>query len=117
MKTIDIAVKPGKSSENGPQLKCGLHQFMYVHGDAPVELEWGEETPKRRTLLPGDSMYVSPMTPHRFGCGDTGSVDSEGRVYIVRIPGQLTSTTWKEFSAFEAGSRQRVGKESMRWYN
>jgi len=118
LKTMDVAVKADASE--GPLLQTGLHQFMYVHGSTPVELEWGDEAEeKHRTLQPGDSVYVAPMVPHRFsGSSDQQAEEVEdGRVYIVRIPGQLTNSTWKEFATFEARGRQRVGKESMQWYN
>ena len=52
--------------------------------------------------------------PHRF-TAEKGEM--QGQMYAVRIPGNLTTETWREFSMFQPNGRERVGNESMRWYN
>jgi len=112
LKTFNMAILP--TGVKGSELKSGLHQFMYCYGETDIELEWGEGFTHSRMLKPGDSAYVAPTVPHRM----TAQVGSaEGQMYVVRIPGQLTTETWREFATFEAGGRSRVGNETMRWYN
>lgn len=112
LKTFNIGVLP--TGVSGAEVKSGLHQFMYCYGDAAVQLEWGESFSHTRMLQPGDSAYVAPTVPHRM---TVAQGDAEGKVYCVRIPGQLTTETWREFAMFQPNGRQRVGNESMRWYN
>ena len=107
----------------GATLKCGLHQFLYVHGEATTTIQWGEDFEHEKVLRPGDSAYVAPLVPHRFNSDAASSSSSSSQlglgpaeVYVVRIPGQLTDETWREFASFQPNGRERVGNESMRWY-
>lgn len=112
LKTFDIGVLP--TGVKGMELKSGLHQFLYCYGDTPVQLEWGPDFSHSRVLQPGDSAYVAPTVPHRFTAEEG---ETQGQMYAVRIPGNLTTETWREFSMFQPNGRERVGNESMRWYN
>jgi hypothetical protein len=112
LKTFNVGVLP--TGVKRMELKSGLHQFMYCNGETAVQLEWGEDFSHSRVLQPGDSAYVAPTVPHRMTAEEG---DVEGQMYCVRIPGQLTTETWREFAMFQPNGRQRVGKESMRWYN
>eukprot|EP01050_Picozoa_sp_SAG11_P012334 SAG11_NODE_1364_length_5109_cov_2.966866_10_plen_183_part_00 len=108
LKTFNFAVH----ADVGAMMQCGLHQFLYVHGDAPTMLQWGDNFEHEKLLAPGDSAYIAPMVSHRFNAFG----GKEAQVYNVRIPGQLTDETWREFASFEPHGRHRVGNESMRWY-
>ena len=117
LKTFNIEVTP--QARPGPALQCGLHQFMYVHGSASVTMQWGDDFEHDKVLRPGDSAYVAPMIRHRFNADASSSghqTTAPVEVYAVRIPGQLTDETWREFASFQPNGRERVGNESMRWY-
>jgi len=101
--------------------------------------------PCRRFLRPGDSAYLAPMVPFRFCVPQVENSQNQShstlapkpseslatqktnpngtdafpgrRLYVVRIPGTLTTETLAEFSTFSRKGRGRVGKESLRWYN
>ena len=61
-------------------------------------------------LEPGDSVYVQPNVPHAFA--------SEGsRMFVVRIPGNLTREVAMEVALCDGRGRSRVGNETSQWYN
>ena len=57
----------------------------------------------------------APMVPHRFNSVEGNNED--GQVYMVRIPGLLTSETLREYAMFQPDGRERVGAENVRWYS
>jgi choline kinase len=115
LKTFNIEVTPNASP--GEVLTCGLHQFLYVHGEATTTLQWGENFEHENLLRPGDSAYIAPLVQHRFNANTSSSTEAAvAEMYAVRIPGRLTDETWREFATFQPNGRERVGNESMRWY-
>jgi len=134
LKTFDMEVLD--SAIPGEDLRCGLHTFIYHFGSTPVELRWDQPLGKSggakvhtATIHPGDSAYVAPLVVHRFAVctafptvsdevNPNGSACGKGRrLVIVRIPGHLTGETLTEFATFAADGRERVGAETMQWYN
>ena len=125
LKTFDLEVLDG--AQPGEGLTCGLHTFVYHFGSIPVELTWGGC--RSHLLRPGDSAYVAPMVEHRFSVipeatqvrssqNQNGAACGVGRrLLLVRIPGQLSGETLAEYATFSAFGRERVGAETVRWYN
>jgi len=124
LKTFDLEVLDG--AQPGEGLTCGLHTFVYHFGSIPVELTWGGSS---HLLRPGDSAYVAPTVEHRFSVipeatqvqssqNQNGAACGVGRrLLLVRIPGQLSGETLAEYATFSAFGRERVGAETVRWYN
>eukprot|EP00930_Biecheleria_cincta_P075636 TRINITY_DN6280_c0_g2_i1.p1 TRINITY_DN6280_c0_g2~~TRINITY_DN6280_c0_g2_i1.p1 ORF type:complete len:718 (-),score=94.73 TRINITY_DN6280_c0_g2_i1:100-2079(-) len=130
LKTFDLEVLD--TAQPGEPLSCGLHTFVYHFGSVPVELSWHGRCGIQRvaTVRPGDSAYIAPMVEHRFSVGNlprdferrvlnpNGAGCGQGRrLFLVRIPGHLSGETLAEFSTFSADGRDRVGAETMQWYN
>eukprot|EP00931_Biecheleriopsis_adriatica_P092930 TRINITY_DN66690_c0_g1_i1.p1 TRINITY_DN66690_c0_g1~~TRINITY_DN66690_c0_g1_i1.p1 ORF type:complete len:795 (+),score=130.26 TRINITY_DN66690_c0_g1_i1:70-2385(+) len=133
LKTFDLEVLD--SANPGDGLSCGLHSFVYHFGSEPVELRWVGRTGSSHvaTMRPGDSAYVAPMVEHRFSvCSPSTPKDREAtsasnpngaargtgrRLFLVRIPGHLSGETLAEFATFSAHGRERVGAETVQWYN
>lgn len=132
LKVFDVLIFDGE--QPGPELKVGLHQYVYNHGTQSVDMIWGAGHEHRRVLHPGDSAYVAPLVRHRFAspiqskemlvsCENSlpnpnGSDAATGRrLLLVRIPGSLTTETLNEFSLFRKDSWSRVGRETMQWYS
>lgn len=126
LKTFELEVLD--AAQPGEGLSCGLHTFVYHFGSVPVELTWGKDS--AQLLRPGDSAYVAPMVEHRFSVvpdaqalavrrpNPNGSAHGLGRrLLVVRIPGQLSGETLAEYATFSAFGRDRVGAETVRWYN
>lgn len=125
LKTFELEVLD--TAQPGEGLSCGLHTFVYHFGSVPVELTWSKAS---ALLRPGDSAYVAPMVEHRFSVvpdaqavnaarsNPNGSACGLGRrLLVVRIPGQLSGETLAEYATFSAFGRDRVGAETVRWYN
>ena len=132
LKTFDVEVLD--SATPGESLRCGLHTFVYHFGTTPIVMSWeGGGRTHTAELRPGDSAYVSPMVEHRFSCSgvaersrqeSAGRANPNGRaaapgrrLFLVRIPGHLTGETLAEFATFSAFGKERVGRETVRWYN
>jgi len=192
-----------------PWVEVSLHCFVYNYSDRPVLLEVKRTT--RKTLYPGDSVYIMPSVPHRWvhphrslgnnsitkggannwncrandsyhpgtrsnasepgirfnlpqtheeqnskklvegeGVGSNpltkdpqaqkfrlsqetlarhqraqcGNLNSAGftdvmnpRLFEVRIPGNLTRELMMEVSLCDQRGKQRIGRETQRWYN
>eukprot|EP00435_Cladocopium_sp_Y103_P058599 s645_g20.t1 len=125
LKTFELEVLD--AAQPGEGLSCGLHTFVYHFGSVPVELAWGKDS--SQLVRPGDSAYVAPMVEHRFSvvpdaqalpaCSNpNGAACGLGRrLLVVRIPGQLSGETLAEYATFSAFGRDRVGAETVRWYN
>eukprot|EP00928_Gymnodinium_smaydae_P057471 TRINITY_DN4070_c0_g2_i1.p1 TRINITY_DN4070_c0_g2~~TRINITY_DN4070_c0_g2_i1.p1 ORF type:complete len:779 (+),score=93.76 TRINITY_DN4070_c0_g2_i1:77-2338(+) len=124
LKTFDVEVLD--TATPGEVLKCGLHTFAYHFGSEPVLFCWAGKT---QLFRPGDSVYVRPLVEHSFsvcpegqrtdsGANPNGGYCGQGRrIFIVRIPGQLTGETLNEFATFSASGRNRVGAETTQWYS
>ena len=120
LKSFDLEVL--ESAVPGASLACGLHSFLYHFGSEPVTLQWGAQ---RRTLRPGDSAYVAPLVEHRLAvlpgavrdaAANGGACGVGRRLLVVRIPGQLSGETLREFATFSAKGRERVGAETAPWH-
>jgi len=107
LKGFDVAVVGG---DNGT-MQHGLHEYIYNYGDEPTELFWGEG--HQSTLLPGDSAYVRPMVAHRFQPAQGAQA---GRLIMIRVPSALNGTAMEELSTFAPQGRQRVARETRRWF-
>lgn len=125
LKTFDMEVLD--SARPGEVLRCGLHTFVYHFGTEPVEMCWERRGQSESSVLrPGDSAYISPCVEHHFSVtvssaerpNPNGAASGLGRrLLLVRIPGHLTGETLAEFATFSAYGRERVGAETMQWYN
>ncbi|CAE7041728.1 mpnS [Symbiodinium sp. CCMP2456] len=126
LKTFDLEVL--ESATPGESLSCGLHTFVYHFGSEAVELRWSTRLgASRATILrPGDSSYIAPLVEHSFSVlpgaaqepGMNGAACGKGRhLFLVRIPGQLSGETLAEFATFSTHGRERVGAETVQWYN
>ncbi|CAE7885058.1 TPIP1 [Symbiodinium microadriaticum] len=126
LKTFDMEVL--ESATPGESLSCGLHTFVYHFGSEAVELRWSTRLgASRATILrPGDSSYIAPLVEHSFSVipgaaqepGMNGAACGKGRrLFLVRIPGQLSGETLAEFATFSTHGRERVGAETVQWYN
>eukprot|EP00440_Ansanella_granifera_P051892 gb/GFBE01056262.1/.p1 GENE.gb/GFBE01056262.1/~~gb/GFBE01056262.1/.p1 ORF type:complete len:770 (+),score=139.74 gb/GFBE01056262.1/:1-2310(+) len=131
LKTFDLEVL--ETATPGEGLTCGLHTFVYHFGSEPVKLTWigRSGSSHSATMRPGDSAYIAPMVEHRFSlCGPCTPAEAESRrnpngaacgkgrrLFLVRIPGHLSGETLAEFATFSSHGRQRVGAETVQWYN
>ena len=97
-----------------PDLRVGLHQYLYNVGSEPVTLTWrtgGEH--HEETLQPDDSAYMKPSVPHAFR-------GSGGKVLVLRIGGRLTGDGQMELSRILAtggDNLARVVGETKQWYD
>lgn len=97
-----------------PDLRAGLHQYVYNVGETPVRLVWelgGER--HEETLAPDDSAYLKPSLAH--GYRGTG-----GRLLVLRIGGRLSGDGQLELSKITAAggnNLSRVVGESRQWYD
>lgn len=100
--------------ENGGVLRHSLHQYVYNYGDTPAAITWRDNDQEMTDmLLPGDSAYVRPMTPHAFGVsGDS----SEANLAVVRVPGLMNNNVLDEFATFAPAGRARVAEETTQWF-
>ena len=99
--------------EPEPDLRAGLHQYLYNVGSKPVTLRWrlnGELN--QATLEPGDSAYVKPSVQHAYsGRG--------GKVLVLRIGGRITGDGQMELSRILAtgDNLARVVGETKQWFD
>ena len=107
LKGFDVAVVGG---DHGT-MQHGLHEYIYNYGKVPTDLFWGEGY--HYTLEPGDSAYVRPMVTHRFQPSPGAQT---GRLIMIRVPSALSGSAIHEMSTFARPGRQRVIKETMRWF-
>jgi methylphosphonate synthase len=107
LKAFDIQVSAGAKGV----FRHGLHEYVYAYGETPISIFWDEDNRCQDVLLPGDSAYIQPMTPHRFECA-TG----DGRLLCVRVPGRLNNAVLNEYASFPKSMRKRVAEETMRWF-
>ena len=97
-----------------PDLRVGLHQYLYNVGDQPVTLAWRASRERHEeTLQPDDSAYIKPSVPHAFR-------GSGGKVLVLRIGGRLTGDGQMELSRILAtggDTLARVVGETKQWYD
>lgn len=109
LKGFDVTVVDEDTS--GAEWLHSLHEYIYNYGDTAVTLHWGEG--RTGVIAPGGSAYIRPGVMHRLS---RASDEGEGRVVVVRVPGDLTDSVLTEFAAFAADGRSRVGRESTSWF-
>ncbi len=90
----------------------GLYEYLYNYGDQPIELKWADGS--NAILYPGDSASVRPMVPHIFGLERSGR--TSGQVLVVRVGGSLDASALDDYSRFDPIGRQRLVRETTRWY-
>ena len=97
-----------------PDLRAGLHQYLYNVGTGPVTLGWQVNGERHTdTLQPGDSAYLKPSVPHAYR-------GSAGKILVLRIGGRITGDGQMELSrilATEPENMARVVGESKQWYD
>jgi len=89
------------------------HQYLYVLGDAALELGWrhcGERYAAR--LDPGDSGYIRPQVPVALSRGDR----EPARVLLLRIGGAAGTDARFALSAMAEGGIDRYLDEDRMWY-
>jgi hypothetical protein len=89
------------------------HQYLYVLGDAALELEWrhcGERYTAR--LDPGDSGYIRPQVPVALCRGDA----EPASVLLLRIGGAAGTDARFALSAMAEGGIDRYLNEDRMWY-
>jgi hypothetical protein len=99
--------------EPDPDLRAGLHQYLYNVGSKPVTLRWrlnGEL--HHETLEPSDSAYVKPSVEHAYS-------GSGGKVLVLRIGGRITGDGQMELSRILAtgDNLARVVGETKQWFD
>ena len=103
-----------RDGDAAPDLRAGLHQYVYNVGRAPVSVGWqlnGED--HRDTLEPGDSAYLKPSLPHGFR-------GSGGKLLVLRIGGRVTGDGQMELSRILATGADNLGRvvgDSRQWYD
>lgn len=107
LKGFDVTV----NGEEGAPFQHSLHEYVYNYGDDEVHLHWHGRHSK--TLAPGDSAYIRPMIEHGFA---RKAKSEAGKLVMIRVPGQLTDDVFDEFAAFEVSGRDRVARETRRWF-
>lgn len=110
LKSFVIRVLPGR---RGAELRVGLHQYLYNHGDVEIALIARHGSDERHVALaPGDSAYIAPMTACRFECASAEA----GALYVVRVPGDLHPDAVFELSGLAPSSLARAAGETTRWF-
>ncbi len=103
-----------RDGEPVPDLRAGLHQYLYNVGTVPVTLGWTIDGERHTdTLEPGDSAYLKPSLPHAFR-------GSGGRLLVLRIGGRITGDGQMELSRILAtgpDNLARVVGETKQWYD
>ena len=97
-----------------PDLRAGLHQYLYNVGSQPVTFGWEIDGERHTdTLEAGDSVYVKPSLPHGFR-------GSGGKLLVLRIGGRITGDGQMELSRILAtgpDNLARVVGETKQWYD
>jgi hypothetical protein len=116
--SLEISALKGGSNDEVHTLETGLHQFGYVVGDAPLELEWEyQNATRRRRLGPQDSFYIKPFVPHRYVKAPDVPVNDDARVLVLRVGGKVISDTLIEASFIGAPALSRLISETSMWYD
>jgi len=107
LRGLELTVLRGAGEAAGT-VQHHLHEYVYNHGDAAVDLHWDGEREAR--LGPGDSAYVEPLVPHRF------VAEGEARLLVVRVQGAVSDPVLREIASYAPEGRARLGGETMRWF-
>jgi len=132
IKSFNLEVQPLEKKEEEPAwFQLSMHQFLYNYSGEPCSLQYVDlnQQTKWVVLNPGDSLYLQPQVKQRFWhpknrAGMLDHLSSSSRptgrnpkIFIVRIPGDLTKELMFEVSLCDQRGKGRVGKETIRWYN
>jgi choline kinase/transcriptional regulator with XRE-family HTH domain len=97
-----------------PDLRAGLHQYLYNVGSTPVGFGWHDNGTRCEDVLqPGDSAYVKPGVAHAFS-------GNGGKVLVLRIGGRITGDGQMELSRILATGGDNLGRvvgETKQWYD
>lgn len=97
-----------------PDLRAGLHQYVYNVGGTPVSLAWQLEGETRLDSLgPDDSAYLKPGLAHGYG-------GAGGKLLVLRIGGRVTGDAQMEMSRILAAGRDalpRIVGDRKQWYD
>jgi hypothetical protein len=116
--SLEISALKGEPADEVYALETGLHQFGYVVGDSPLELEWEHQGAKRRERLGAeDSFYIKPFVPHRYVRPPGASSSGDARVLVLRVGGKVISDTLVEASLIGASALRRLISETSLWYD
>jgi hypothetical protein len=116
--SLEISALKGDPTDDVHTLETGLHQFGYVVGDAPLELEWEHHnTRHRRRLGPQDSFYIKPFVPHRYVKPPGVSANDDARILVLRVGGKVISDALIEASFIGAPALSRLISETSMWYD
>ncbi len=111
VKGFDIEVHAADPGA-GDDFSCGLHTYIYNHGDSAVGLRSRVEgTLKDDILEPGDSAVLTPFVSHAFSRRST----TPGELLVVSVPGAMGIAAQREFAGF--ADAQRVIHETQQWFN
>ncbi len=108
--------------DDSRHVKIATHSFVYNYGERDIKLTYKpySGTPREKIIHPGDSFYARPSVEHGYSLlppKDDADDMAQGRVYIVRIPGNLTREVMLEVSLCDPRGKKRIGHETKRWYN
>ena len=97
-----------------PDLRAGLHQYVYNVGGTPVTLVWQlEGKTQHDTLGPDDSAYLKPGIAHGYG-------GAGGKLLVLRIGGRVTGDAQMEMSRILAtggDALPRIVGDRKQWYD
>ncbi|MFG2526533.1 hypothetical protein [Streptomyces sp. NPDC048516] len=110
---LQVDVRAAAASDDA-RLVTHQHQYLYVLGDAPVEVSW-EHDGRRRTdvLEPGDSAYIEPLVPLTFSTAG----DTLPRLLLLRIAGAVTPDVRYALGSMAHGGIDRYIAEDRLWYS
>ena len=103
----------------GPMLKVHMHCYMYNFTQHPVKFQWShpddqpDQAPRVLELAPKDSLYIQPFISHSIWQTEPSN---EGKVFVVRVSGELNAEALNEYGSWPTSSRHRCLKEKMPWY-
>ena len=92
-------------------LISSLHSYIYNYGNSDVEFLWEYEGNMHKEILSkDDSLYIQPFIKHGFSC-----INSNGLLYVVRVPGSINLSTQRELSYM--ANIDRVFSENVSWFS
>ncbi|MFF8784448.1 hypothetical protein [Streptomyces sp. NPDC015125] len=110
---LQVDVRATTASDDA-RLVTHQHQYLYVLGDAPVEVAWEHDGQRRTDVLePGDSAYIEPLVPVTFSA--TG--DALPRLLLLRIAGAVTPEVRHALGSMAQGGIDRYIAEDRLWYS
>ncbi|MFF0658513.1 XRE family transcriptional regulator [Micromonospora tulbaghiae] len=109
--TAALRVEPLAGADVAADLSCEQHQYLYVLDGAPVELGWEHGGTRGRTLSPGDSAYLPPLTSWHLG-----RVGGPADVLVLRVATSVSVEVRSALGGMPAASRFRYLDEDGAWY-